>query len=68
MWINLTRLAFVFVSIFGTFTLGGVIYAWLQPTPITVTFDCRDPSQIDFPIEVRAKCNSLLMKAKNGSN
>lgn len=49
-------------------TLVGVIISWMQPPLLEVKFDCRDPHQIDFPIEVRAKCNQLLTKAKNATN
>ena len=68
MWINTVRIGLIAVSIYGSIALIGVIYHALRPPLIEIKFDCREEDQSDFPLEVRARCQQLLNRAKNANN
>ena len=66
MWINLNR--FVGIFIFFTLFVGavGLILRFTEEPYYEIKYDCREAeTTINFPIEVKDRCQRLKLKLKN---
>lgn len=63
MWINLEKItAFGVAMMLGALVIAGIIQVTSEPS-YQIVYDCREANvSLDFPIEVKHRCEKLLKR------